>query len=94
VICQTRTRNAAGADATARLGRLDFGPDGTALVQEHLESGEGAIVRVEAMDGRYLYAIRIVRDARAGSNLCPADICQVPRRGRAQPARRPHSASP
>jgi hypothetical protein len=30
------------------------------------------------MDGRYLYAIRIVRDADAGFNLCPADICQVP----------------
>src|SRR5260370_26721546 len=62
----------AGAD------RLDFGPDGTVLVQEYLESDEGAIVRVEVMDGRYLYAIRIVRDAQAGFNLCPADICQVP----------------
>jgi hypothetical protein len=30
------------------------------------------------MDGRYLYAIRIVREARAGFNLCPADICQLP----------------
>jgi biotin carboxylase len=57
---------------------LDFGPDGTALVQEYLESDEGAIVRVEVLDGRYLYAIRIVRDAQAGFNLCPADICQVP----------------
>jgi len=62
----------------AGLGALHFGPDGTALVQEYLESDEGAIVRVEVMDGHYLYAIRIVRDARAGFNLCPADICQVP----------------
>jgi biotin carboxylase len=62
----------AGAD------RLDFGPDGTVLVQEYLESDEGAIVRVEVMDGRHLYAIRIVRDDQAGFNLCPADICQVP----------------
>jgi biotin carboxylase len=62
----------------AGVERLDFGPDGTALVQEYLESDEGAIVRVEVMDGRYLYAIRIVRDAQAGFNLCPADICQVP----------------
>jgi len=62
----------------AGVDRLDFGPDGTALVQEYLESDEGAIVRVEVMDGRYLYAIRIVRDAQAGFNLCPADICQVP----------------
>lgn len=62
----------------AGLAGLDLGPDGTALVQEYLESDEGAIVRVEVMDGRYLYAIRIVRDPEAGFNLCPADICQVP----------------
>ena len=65
-------------DLEVALGGLDFGPDGTVLVQEYLESDEGAIVRVEVMDGQYLYAIRIVRDAQAGFNLCPADICQVP----------------
>jgi hypothetical protein len=62
----------------AALDRLEFGPDGTALVQEFIESEEGAIVRVEVMDGTYLYAIRIVRQPDAGFNLCPADICQVP----------------
>ena len=61
-----------------RLDTLDFGPDGTALVQEYIESAEDAIVRVEVLDGQYLYAIRIVRQADAGFNLCPADICQVP----------------
>lgn len=65
-------------DLESRLGDLEFGPDGTALVQEYLESDEGAIVRVEVMDGRYLYAIRIVRDAGAGFNLCPSDICRTP----------------
>src|SRR5262244_314478 len=60
-----------------RLDSLHFGPDGTALVQEYIESDEGAIVRVEVLDGRYLYAIRIVRDRDAGFNLCPADICQT-----------------
>jgi glutathione synthase/RimK-type ligase-like ATP-grasp enzyme len=59
------------------LGRLDLGPDGTALVQEYIEPVEGAIVRVEVLDGEYLYAIRIVRDAGTGFNLCPADICQT-----------------
>jgi hypothetical protein len=62
----------------AGLSGLDLGPDGTVLVQEYLESDEGAIVRVEVMDGEYLYAIRIVREAQAGFNLCPADICQIP----------------
>jgi glutathione synthase/RimK-type ligase-like ATP-grasp enzyme len=60
------------------LDRLDLGPDGTALVQEYVEPMEGAIVRVEVLDGQYLYAIRIVRDPGAGFNLCPADICQTP----------------
>jgi glutathione synthase/RimK-type ligase-like ATP-grasp enzyme len=65
-------------DLVQRLDTLDFGPDGTALVQEYIESAEDAIVRVEVLDGQYLYAIRIVRQADAGFNLCPADICQVP----------------
>jgi glutathione synthase/RimK-type ligase-like ATP-grasp enzyme len=60
-----------------RLGTLALGPDGTALVQEYVESDGGAIVRVEVLDGRYLYAIRIVRRGDAGFNLCPADICQT-----------------
>ena len=47
-------------------------------MQEYIESEEGAIVRVEVLDGRFLYAIRIVREVPAGFNLCPADICQVP----------------
>jgi hypothetical protein len=63
----------------ARLDTLDFGPDGTALVQEYVEPADGAIVRVEVLDGRALYAIRIVREAGAQEfNLCPADICQTP----------------
>ncbi len=61
-----------------QLPGLAFGPDGTALVQEYIESEEGAIVRVEVLNGGYLYAIRIVRQADAGFNLCPADICQAP----------------
>jgi glutathione synthase/RimK-type ligase-like ATP-grasp enzyme len=64
---------------------LAFGPDGTALVQEYIESQDGAIVRVEVLDGQYLYAIRIVRQADAGFNLCPADICQAPGPGEAAP---------
>jgi glutathione synthase/RimK-type ligase-like ATP-grasp enzyme len=67
------------------LGRLDLGPDGTALAQEYLEPVDGAIVRVEVLGGEYLYAIRIVREQDAGFNLCPADICQAP--GAPAPAR-------
>ncbi len=63
---------AAGAD------RMALGPDGTALVQEYVEPEQGAIVRIEVLDGHYLYAIRIVRRGDTGFNLCPADICQTP----------------
>jgi glutathione synthase/RimK-type ligase-like ATP-grasp enzyme len=64
-------------DLETAAERLDFGPDGTALLQEYVESEGGAIVRVEVLDRRVLYAIRIVRTA-TDFNLCPADICQVP----------------
>jgi len=57
---------------------IDLGPDGTVIVQEYLEPEGGAIVRVEFLDGEYLYAIRITNDNDADFNLCPADICQVP----------------
>jgi glutathione synthase/RimK-type ligase-like ATP-grasp enzyme len=57
---------------------IDRGPDGTVLVQEYLEPEDGSIVRVEFLDGQFLYAIRITNDSEADFNLCPADICQIP----------------
>jgi len=68
------------AELEARLPQIDLGPDHVALLQEFIEAEDGAIVRIEVLDGRFLYAIRIVRGA-AGFNLCPADICQVPPAG-------------
>lgn len=56
---------------------LDLGVDGTALVQEQLPAEGDAIVRVEVLDGRFLYAIRLL--LMPGSfNLCPADYCELP----------------
>jgi biotin carboxylase len=60
-----------------RRGEVDFGPDGVALLQEYVEPRDGAIVRVEVLGGRVLYAIRIVT-READFNLCPADLCQAP----------------
>jgi glutathione synthase/RimK-type ligase-like ATP-grasp enzyme len=60
----------------ARAETLDFGPDGVALVQEYVEPRDGAIVRVEVLDGRALYAIQIVK-SEDNFNLCPADLCAV-----------------
>jgi hypothetical protein len=55
---------------------FDFGVDGTALVQEFLPARDGSIVRVEVLNGEFLYAIRIWPDL-SSFNLCPADICQA-----------------
>jgi hypothetical protein len=62
----------------ANLAGLDFGPDHTALLQEYIEPEAQAIVRIEVLDGRFLYAIRIVRETESRFNLCPADLCEVP----------------
>jgi D-alanine-D-alanine ligase-like ATP-grasp enzyme len=61
-------------DAAARAGELEFGPDDTALVQEHLTAQDDAIVRIEFLDGDFLYAIRL-RLTPGTFNLCPADYC-------------------
>jgi glutathione synthase/RimK-type ligase-like ATP-grasp enzyme len=59
----------------AAEGALDFGVDGTALVQEHAPLRGGHISRVETLGGNYLYAINVY--PAEGFNLCPADICQT-----------------
>jgi hypothetical protein len=66
------------AELAAAAAGLELGPDGTGLVQEYLEPEDGSIVRVEFLDGEYLYAIKIWSQKDGDFNLCPADICQVP----------------
>jgi hypothetical protein len=76
-------------------GRLDFGLDRTALVQEFIPARNGHITRVEVLDGRYLYAID-VHTTGESFNLCPADICQpadgVPLARAACPAEAPRNS--
>lgn len=55
---------------------LDLGIDHTALVQEYLPAKGGYIVRVEILDGAYLYAIRLPI-SKHSFNYCPADGCNV-----------------
>jgi hypothetical protein len=46
-------------------------------VQEQLPAEGDSIVRIEILDGRFLYAIRLL--LMPGSfNLCPADYCELP----------------
>lgn len=64
--------------AAVDRGEIELGLDHTGLVQEALPAKDGYIVRVEVLDGRFLYAIKIYPRTDAGFNLCPADICQTP----------------
>ena len=70
----------ADPDALARTadeGGLEFGPDATALVQEHLPADGDAVFRMEFLDGEFLYAIRLLL-VPGSFNLCPADYCDLP----------------
>jgi hypothetical protein len=58
------------------LDTLDFGVDGTALVQESAPLRGGHITRVETLGGKYLYAINVF-PATGSFDLCPADACQT-----------------
>jgi glutathione synthase/RimK-type ligase-like ATP-grasp enzyme len=59
---------------SARLGAIDLGLDGTGLVQEFIPARDGHIVRVEVLNGSYLYAIAVYAPPDT-FDLCPADIC-------------------
>jgi hypothetical protein len=65
----------AALERAASSDDLNLGIDSTALVQEYIEPADGRIVRVEVLNGRYLYAIRVYTTG-ATFNLCPADVCQ------------------
>lgn len=71
----TSYANEAELARNAGSGLLDFGVDGTALVQERAPLRGGHITRVETLGGRYLYAINVY--PAEGFNLCPADVCQT-----------------
>lgn len=56
---------------------IDLGIDQTALVQEFIPIRGGHINRVETLNGKFLYAMK-VHTSGESFNLCPAEICQVP----------------
>jgi hypothetical protein len=55
---------------------LDLGIDHTALVQEFLPAKDRIIIRVELLDGKFLYALRLAT-TEDSFNYCPADGCNV-----------------
>jgi biotin carboxylase len=56
---------------------IDLGIDQTALVQEFIPARGGHINRVETLNGKFLYAIKVFTTGES-FNLCPAEICQLP----------------
>ena len=56
---------------------IKLGIDETALVQEFIPSRGGHINRVETLNGKFLYAIKVYSSGES-FNLCPAEICQMP----------------
>lgn len=56
--------------------KIELGLDYTALVQEFIPARGGHINRVETLDGKFLYAIKVYTSGES-FNLCPADICQT-----------------
>lgn len=56
-------------------GRIDLGLDGVGLVQEFIPARDGHITRVEVLNGKFLYAIKVYLTGET-FDLCPADICR------------------
>ncbi len=53
---------------------IDFGIDGTLIVQEFVAKRGEHINRVETLDGKFLYALKIYPTGE-NFNLCPAEVC-------------------
>lgn len=60
----------------AAANELALGMDSTALVQEFIPARDAHIVRVEVLNGKYLYAIKVHITGET-FDLCPADICKT-----------------
>ena len=58
------------------MGVLDFGIDHTALIQQYLTAEDNVIIRVEILNGEFLYAIRLPIKS-DNFNYCPADGCNI-----------------
>lgn len=65
-----------GLVQAAAANELTFGLDSTALVQEFIPARGSHIVRVEVLNGKFLYAIKVHITGET-FDLCPADICRT-----------------
>jgi len=72
----TKFNNILELENHLNLNTLDWGIDKTLLVQEFLVAKNSNIIRVETIDGKYIYAIKIML-TEGEFNLCPADYCDL-----------------
>jgi hypothetical protein len=72
----TKYETASALERAFARGEVTLGIDGVALVQEAAPLRGGHITRVETLNGRYLYAIKVY-PATGSFDLCPADACQT-----------------
>lgn len=73
-----RFETPAALQEAANTGAIDLGLDSLGLVQEQLPARGSSIVRVEVLNGKFLYAIRLYLTSETSFNLCPADYCDLP----------------
>lgn len=66
----------AALEAAANANELAFGLDSTTLAQEFVPARDSHIVRVEVLNGKFLYAIKVHITGET-FDLCPADICKT-----------------
>lgn len=66
-----------GLAAAVESGSVTSSIDGTLLLQEYHAPRGSSIVRVETLEGRALYGIRLHLGENAGFDLCPADVCKT-----------------
>lgn len=66
----------AALEAAVAAGTVQLGIDGTALVQEYSPQRDGHIVRIEVLNGEFLYAIKVY-PPKGSFDLCPADACET-----------------
>ena len=72
-----RFNSVASLEEAVENNAIDLGIDQTALVQEFIPARGGHINRVETLNGKFLYAIKVFTTGES-FNLCPAEICAVP----------------
>ncbi len=72
----TRFDTIESLQAAADANTLAFGLDSIALVQEFIPAEDAHIIRVEVLNGRFLYAIKIHITGET-FDLCPGDICRT-----------------